>query len=53
VIHIQHDEPAHPAQRRNWLPAPAGGFQLTARLYGPSSSAISATYDMPGIVRVE
>jgi hypothetical protein len=34
-IYIQHEEPSNPAERRNWLPAPAPGttFRLIWRLY--------------------
>ena len=40
VIYVQHDEPAAPKQRQNWLPAPKDGFQLTARFCGPSAPLI-------------
>ena len=53
VIYVQHEEPTDPGQRKNWLPAPEGGFQFAARFYGPYASLIDASYDMPGIVRVK
>jgi len=53
VIYIQHDEPTDPKQRKNWLPAPKDGFQFAARFYGPDTSLIDGSYNMPGVVRVE
>jgi len=29
------------------------GFRFTARFYGPATSLIDASYDMPGVVRVD
>lgn len=52
VIYVQSDEPADANQRKNWLPAPrGGGFQFAARFYGPDTSLIDGSYDMPGVVR--
>ena len=34
-IALQHDAPADPDLRANWLPAPAGPFVLTLRVYLP------------------
>jgi len=53
VIYVQHDEPTDPKQRQNWLPAPKDGFRFTARFYGPSTSLIDGSYDMPGVVRAD
>jgi hypothetical protein len=53
VIYVQHDEPADPKQRQNWLPSPRDGFRFTARFYGPATPLIDASYDMPGVVRVD
>src|SRR5262245_21806817 len=39
VIYIQKDEPGDPTRKKNWLPAPEGGFQFAARFYGPHGSA--------------
>jgi hypothetical protein len=33
-IYLQTAEPTTEAQQDNWLPAPAGGFQMIMRLYG-------------------
>lgn len=35
----------------NWLPSPAGGFEVTMRLYGPGPSALNDTYVYPTITR--
>ena len=43
-IYIQTEEPTSETEQDNWLPAPAGPFQLTMRLYGTEDSAI------PGIL---
>jgi hypothetical protein len=53
VIYVQHDEPTDPKQRQNWLPAPKDGFRFTARFYGAATPLIDASYDMPGVVRVD
>lgn len=37
-IWIQHQQPADPAQRANWLPAPTGQFQLVLRAYEPQAA---------------
>jgi hypothetical protein len=53
VIYVQADEPTDANQRKNWLPAPKGGFQFAARFYGPHTPLIDGSYNMPGVVRVE
>ncbi|MNJ11494.1 hypothetical protein D3C77_56690 [compost metagenome] len=52
VIFVQHDAPSTAEQRRNWLPAPKGGFQFAARFYGAHGPLIDGSYAMPAIVRV-
>jgi hypothetical protein len=49
-IFIQKDKPADTA---NWLPAPAGAFNLTMRLYGPETPILDGTYRLPAVKRVE
>jgi len=39
-IYLQNAEPSSETQRENWLPAPAGGFQLVLRLYGVNEAAL-------------
>jgi hypothetical protein len=53
VIYVQYDEPADPKQRQNRLPAPKEGFRFADRFYGPYTPLIDASYNMPGVVRVE
>lgn len=47
-ISIQRDKPAE-SQLTNWLPAPAGEFNLTLRLYWPKPEAISGVWAPPAI----
>ena len=46
TIYIQHDRPSddHVA---NWLPAPAGSFNVTMRCYTPLSSVLDEIYRLP------
>jgi hypothetical protein len=53
VVYVQADEPKDANQKKNWLPAPKGGFQFAARFYGPHGQLIDGSYNMPGVVRVE
>jgi hypothetical protein len=53
TIRVQNQEPTDANQRKNWLPAPKEGFQFAARFYGPHGPLIGASYNMPGLVRVE
>jgi hypothetical protein len=48
-VAIQHDAPA--GDRSNWLPAPAGPFVLTLRMYWPQPPALDATYRIPPVDR--
>ena len=52
TIHIQHDRPSddHVA---NWLPPPAGSFNLTMRYYTPLSSVLDQSYRLPAVRRAE
>jgi hypothetical protein len=43
-VYLQTAEPTNAEQQGNWLPAPAGPFQMIMRLYGTDESAI------PGIL---
>ena len=53
TITIQHAEPDDPAQRANWLPAPAEEFYISLRLYWPKPAALDGTWEPPLIVRVD
>ena len=48
-IQIQHDKPDQGTS--NWLPTPAGGFNLCARLYYPKPEALNGTWKPPAIAR--
>jgi hypothetical protein len=41
-----------PDKRSNWLPAPAGPFNLTMRLYGPSRGVLEGTWLPPPVRRL-
>ena len=49
-IHIQNDAPD--SGTSNWLPAPAGGFNLCARLYHPDPEALDGTWTPPAVTKV-
>jgi hypothetical protein len=53
TFYIQKDKPDDPVQRRNWLPAPDGGFMFAARFYGPATPLLDGSYPMPKVVRTE
>ncbi|WP_423456202.1 DUF1254 domain-containing protein [Ottowia sp. VDI28] len=52
-IALQHDEPADAHLRANWLPAPAGPFQISLRTYMPRAELREGRAAMPRIVRQE
>jgi hypothetical protein len=49
-ILIQHDKPADTS---NWLPAPAGPFNLTMRFYGPKTPVLDGSYRLPAVRRAQ
>jgi hypothetical protein len=51
TIYIQKDDPG-PDKQSNWLPAPAGSFNLTMRLYGAQTPILDGSYRPPGVKRV-
>jgi hypothetical protein len=50
TIHVAHECPAD-AARTNWLPAPAGPFSLTLRLYAPDPAALTGAWTPPVLER--
>ena len=51
-IYIQHDTPGR-NRESNWLPAPAGDFNLVMRLYWPRRSILTGEWNPPGVKRGE
>ncbi|AOI82790.1 DUF1254 domain-containing protein [Burkholderia cepacia] len=52
VLTISHVRPAG-VPVSNWLPAPAGAFNLTLRTYLPDAPLLNATYKLPPVIRVQ
>ena len=52
TLYIQKDKPA-PGQVSNWLPAPAGPFNLTMRFYGPETSVLDGSYRLPAVKQAD
>ncbi len=50
-LYFQHDNPG-PDKVANWLPAPAGGWNLTMRLYAPKSSVLDGSWAPPSVRKV-
>lgn len=53
TVYVQADEPKEPAQRANWLPAPAGDFSLYIRAYWPKAAITDGSWTPPAVVKVE
>jgi hypothetical protein len=51
-IYIQHEPPAD-HQQSNWLPAPAGDFNMSMRLYWPDESVLNGDWVPPVVERLE
>jgi hypothetical protein len=51
TIYIQKDNPGADKQS-NWLPAPAGSFNLTMRLYGAQTPILDGSYRLPGVKKI-
>lgn len=49
-IYIQRNAPA--GYESNWLPAPAGNFKLTLRVYLPALAILRGEYHVPPVMRV-
>ena len=50
-LYIQHDHP-EPDHESNWLPAPAGPFNLALRLYNPDPAALTLDWTPPPVQRL-
>jgi hypothetical protein len=49
-LYFQNESPG-PDKEVNWLPAPKGAFNLTMRLYGPQSEALTGKWSPPPITK--
>jgi hypothetical protein len=51
-LYIQKESPGADKEA-NWLPAPAGRFTLTLRLYWPEQNVIDGKWEVPGVQLVD
>ncbi len=51
-VYIQHDSPDK-QKESNWLPAPAGAFNVTLRMYWPKEAALDGSWKAPAIEKVQ
>jgi hypothetical protein len=49
-VYLQRSTPT--GHQANWLPSPAGTFEVTLRLYGPRATALNRTYVYPAITKL-
>jgi hypothetical protein len=50
-IYFQNESPGK-EKEANWLPSPKGAFNMTMRLYGPKSEALTGRWNPPPIVKL-
>lgn len=50
-LYLQHESPGRDKES-NWLPAPAGNFQIMLRLYSPKPEALNGTWAPPAVRQV-
>jgi hypothetical protein len=50
-VYLQHESPG-PHKESNWLPAPAGPFNVTLRMYWPKESVLDGSWKPPAIQEV-
>ena len=51
-VYIQKDAPGK-EREANWLPAPAGPFSVTMRVYWPRPEMLDGSWKPPGIRRID
>jgi hypothetical protein len=51
-LYFQNESPGK-EKEVNWLPAPKGPFNLTMRLYGPKSEALTGKWNPPSIIKMQ
>ena len=49
-LYFQNESPGADKEV-NWLPAPKGAFNLTMRLYGPKSDALTGRWNPPPVTK--
>lgn len=49
-IYIQHETPTDPAERANWLPAPAEPYYLIIRYYSPQAPLLTGEWMPPALM---
>jgi hypothetical protein len=49
-LYVQNASPGV-GKEANWLPAPAGAFNLTMRLYAPKSDALTGKWNPPPVMK--
>jgi hypothetical protein len=52
TLYFQNENPGKDKEV-NWLPAPKGAFNLTMRLYGPKSEALTGKWNPPPVTRLQ
>lgn len=50
TVYLQHAKPADD-RVSNWLPAPAGSFNLTMRYYTPLAPVLTKAYKLPAVTK--
>lgn len=50
-VFLQHEEPTHPKERANWLPAPKGPFYLVTRHYSPQAPILTGDWLPPPVTK--
>jgi hypothetical protein len=51
-LYFQNESPGKDKEA-NWLPAPKGPFNVTMRLYGPKSEALTGKWNPPPVTKVQ
>jgi hypothetical protein len=52
TIYLGHDSPGADKEN-NWLPAPAGAYNIVTRVYGPSEAVIKNQWKLPALISIK